>query len=199
MFYAGSPRTPGALRGVVETSLNLEITFRSQTWAVGQYSAINIAIAELSSPAPKNITKPAPLFFPFLAFQRRFLSLSHSLFFRRCRIGWTGANCDECEIYPGCEHGTCSKPYTCECNSGWGGHLCNIDLNFCTKHRPCHNGATCFNTGKDYTCSCPIGFTGRNCETRVENKCQERPCQNGGSCQVSVSTDIIMPLFGRSL
>jgi len=107
----------------------------------------------------------------------------------KCRIGWTGANCDECEIYPGCEHGTCSKPYTCECNSGWGGHLCNIDLNFCTKHRPCHNGATCFNTGKDYTCSCPIGFTGRNCETRVENKCQERPCQNGGSCQAGIEDD----------
>jgi len=107
----------------------------------------------------------------------------------KCRIGWTGADCNQCEIYPGCEHGTCSKPYTCECDSGWGGHLCNIDLNFCTKHKPCHNGATCFNTGKDYTCSCPIGFTGRNCETRVENKCQERPCQNGGNCKAGIEDD----------
>lgn len=107
----------------------------------------------------------------------------------KCRIGWTGAECNQCEIYPGCEHGTCSGPYTCDCDSGWGGHLCNIDLNFCTKHRPCHNGATCFNTGKDYTCSCPIGFTGRNCETRVENKCQERPCQNGGNCQAGTEDD----------
>lgn len=107
----------------------------------------------------------------------------------KCRIGWTGAKCDQCEIYPGCVHGTCDKPFTCECDSGWGGHLCNTDLNFCTNNHPCHNGATCFNTGNDYTCSCPIGFTGRNCEIRVENRCDEFPCRNDGNCIAGTEDD----------
>ena len=102
----------------------------------------------------------------------------------RCHEGWEGPLCTQCKIYPGCVHGTCSKPWTCDCHEGWGGQMCNKDLNFCTNNRPCHNGATCFNTGKDYTCSCPIGFTGRNCEQRVVNKCDEFPCRNGGQCQV---------------
>jgi len=101
----------------------------------------------------------------------------------KCHEGWKGHLCNECKIYPGCVHGTCSKPWTCDCEEGWGGQMCNKDLNFCTNNRPCHNGATCFNTGKDYTCSCPIGFTGRNCEIRVVNKCDEFPCRNGGNCQ----------------
>ena len=108
------------------------------------------------------------------------------LFFPRCHEGWQGAQCTECKIYPGCVHGTCSAPWTCECKEGWGGQMCNKDLNFCTNNRPCHNGATCFNTGRDYTCSCPIGFTGRNCEIRVVNKCDEFPCRNGGQCQVTI-------------
>ena len=71
--------------------------------------------------------------------------------------------------------------------AGWGGLLCNKDLNYCTNHQPCHNGATCFNTGADYTCSCPIGFSGRNCETRVVDKCSQNPCKNGGDCKVSIA------------
>ena len=108
-------------------------------------------------------------------------------FSSRCHEGWQGAQCTECKIYPGCVHGTCSAPWTCECKEGWGGQMCNKDLNFCTNNRPCHNGATCFNTGRDYTCSCPIGFTGRNCEIRVVNKCDEFPCRNGGQCQVTIT------------
>ena len=69
--------------------------------------------------------------------------------------------------------------------------MCNKDLNFCTNNKPCHNGATCFNTGKDYTCSCPIGFTGRNCEQRVVDKCDEYPCRNGGQCQVGRQLDML--------
>ena len=105
-------------------------------------------------------------------------------FLFRCHEGWQGHLCNECKIYPGCVHGTCSKPWTCDCEEGWGGQMCNKDLNYCTNNLPCHNGATCFNTGKDYTCSCPIGFTGRNCEIRVVNKCDEFPCRNGGNCEV---------------
>lgn len=103
----------------------------------------------------------------------------------RCHEGWQGALCRECKRYPGCVHGSCSGPFTCECKNGWGGLLCNKDLNYCTNHRPCKNGATCYNTGqKLYTCSCPIGFVGEHCETHetLSIDCGTNMCENGGTC-----------------
>ncbi|XP_005987856.1 delta-like protein C isoform X2 [Latimeria chalumnae] len=100
----------------------------------------------------------------------------------KCRIGWQGRFCDECVRYPGCLHGTCSQPWQCNCQEGWGGLFCNQDLNYCTNHRPCCNGATCSNTGQgSYTCTCRPGFTGTNCEIET-NECDSNPCKNGGSC-----------------
>lgn len=59
------------------------------------------------------------------------------------------------------------------------------DLNYCTHHKPCKNGATCTNTGQgSYTCSCRPGYTGSNCEIEI-NECDANPCKNGGSCTVS--------------
>lgn len=59
------------------------------------------------------------------------------------------------------------------------------DLNYCTHHRPCRNGATCTNTGQgSYTCSCRPGYSGANCETEID-ECGTSPCRNGGSCTVS--------------
>lgn len=61
-----------------------------------------------------------------------------------------------------------------------------LDLNYCTHHKPCQNGATCTNTGQgSYTCSCLPGYTGASCEIQV-NECSGNPCRNGGSCTVSV-------------
>ncbi len=71
----------------------------------------------------------------------------------------------------------------------WLIHMCCCvfpDLNYCTHHKPCMNGATCSNTGQgSYTCSCKPGFTGASCEIQV-NECAGNPCRNGGSCTVSV-------------
>lgn len=65
------------------------------------------------------------------------------------------------------------------------------DLNYCTHHKPCLNGATCSNTGQgSYTCSCRPGFTGASCEIEV-NECTGNPCRNGGSCTVSVNASNI--------
>lgn len=116
-----------------------------------------------------------------------------SFFFpRRCHSGWTGARCDQCEIYPGCVNGYCQKPWQCLCKEGWGGMFCNQDLNYCTNHAPCKNGGTCFNTGQGlYTCSCPPGFSGPECS--VDVRLAGRPgldcsagltCLNGGTCKV---------------
>ncbi|XP_007883116.1 delta-like protein D isoform X1 [Callorhinchus milii] len=100
----------------------------------------------------------------------------------KCRVGWQGRYCDECIRYPGCLHGTCQQPWECKCQEGWGGLFCNQDLNYCTHHKPCKNGATCTNTGEgSYTCSCRVGFTGTNCEIEI-NECDSNPCKNGGSC-----------------
>uniref|UniRef100_A0A3B5LVP0 EGF-like domain-containing protein n=1 Tax=Xiphophorus couchianus TaxID=32473 RepID=A0A3B5LVP0_9TELE len=100
----------------------------------------------------------------------------------RCRVGFSGRYCDDCIRYPGCLHGTCQQPWQCNCQEGWGGLFCNQDLNYCTHHKPCLNGATCTNTGQgSYTCSCPPGHTGANCEIQV-NECSGNPCRNGGSC-----------------
>ncbi|KAM8938212.1 LOW QUALITY PROTEIN: delta-like protein 1 [Lycaon pictus] len=100
----------------------------------------------------------------------------------KCRVGWQSRYCDQCIRYPGCLHGTCQQPWQCNCQEGWGGLFCNQDLNYCTHHRPCRNGATCTNTGQgSYTCSCRPGYSGANCETEID-ECGTSPCRNGGSC-----------------
>ncbi|XP_061751080.1 delta-like protein 4 isoform X1 [Nerophis ophidion] len=100
----------------------------------------------------------------------------------KCREGWQGVFCDVCKLHPSCKHGTCTEPWQCACKEGWGGIFCDQDLNYCTHHKPCDNGATCMNTGQgSYTCACLPGFTGVNCDSEVK-ECDRRPCRNGGNC-----------------
>lgn len=106
-------------------------------------------------------------------------------FFFSCENGWTGPRCETCLRYPGCHHGTCQSPWECDCKEGWGGLLCDQDLNFCTNHKPCRNGATCLNTGQgSYTCLCPDGYAGINCEKGCG-------CENGGTCLVRFTLSFI--------
>ncbi|XP_066998253.2 neurogenic locus protein delta isoform X2 [Anabrus simplex] len=101
-----------------------------------------------------------------------------------CHSGWKGSLCNECERYPGCLHGTCQKPWDCLCDEGWGGLFCNQDLNYCTNHKPCRHGGTCFNTGQgSYTCTCPPGFTGTDCEKELDDCTHNQPCLNNGVCK----------------
>uniref|UniRef100_A0A8C9FHM5 Jagged canonical Notch ligand 2 n=1 Tax=Pavo cristatus TaxID=9049 RepID=A0A8C9FHM5_PAVCR len=84
--------------------------------------------------------------------------------------------------YPGCAHGSCNEPWQCNCETNWGGLLCNKDLNYCGNHHPCLNGGTCMNTEPDeYRCACPDGYSGKNCEI-AEHACVSNPCANGGTC-----------------
>ncbi|XP_020604234.1 delta-like protein 1 isoform X2 [Orbicella faveolata] len=104
----------------------------------------------------------------------------------KCQSGWQGSNCTECEVYPGCLHGTCDKPWQCHCINGWGGFLCDRDLEYCTRRKPCKNGATCTNIGAGgYSCACKDGYTGQNCDQEID-ECSSNPCLHGGTC-----TDLI--------
>ncbi|XP_034078442.1 delta-like protein 4 isoform X4 [Gymnodraco acuticeps] len=100
----------------------------------------------------------------------------------KCREGWQGLFCDVCKLHPSCKHGTCKEPWQCTCKEGWGGIFCDQDLNYCTHHKPCANGATCMNTGQgSFTCTCMPGFNGVNCDLQVR-ECDSQPCRNGGHC-----------------
>ena len=66
-------------------------------------------------------------------------------------------------------------------------HPFDSDLNYCTHHKPCKNGATCTNTGEgSYTCQCMDGYSGTNCEIEIDD-CKHQPCRNAGTCMVSIT------------
>lgn len=67
-----------------------------------------------------------------------------------------------------CKHGAKCTPssnyldFACHCSIGWGGRLCNEDVDECMM-LPCRNGATCQNTNGSYHCVCARGYEGRDC------------------------------------
>ncbi|CAF90569.1 unnamed protein product, partial [Tetraodon nigroviridis] len=105
-----------------------------------------------------------------------------------CQEGWGGLFCNQGEQEPPRELRQVARASRCRrsCFSRISMCVCVCpDLNYCTHHKPCMNGATCSNTGQgSYTCSCRPGFTGASCEVQV-NECAGNPCRNGGSCTVS--------------
>ncbi len=75
------------------------------------------------------------LFVSFSHFLSAVTSLSHC----RCHYGWKGDLCDECETFPGCDHGTCTEPWKCVCDTNWGGLLCDKG----EMTRKCAGGCVC--------------------------------------------------------
>lgn len=91
-----------------------------------------------------------------------------------------------------CVRGTCTKPNTCKCESGYGGPACDINCpsgmwgTKCKKQCDCFNDATC--DPYDGKCICAKGFLGKKCEDtctsdRYGDDCSEVcRCENGGKC-----------------
>ncbi|XP_043916997.1 protein delta homolog 1, partial [Protopterus annectens] len=101
----------------------------------------------------------------------------------RCKPGWQGDLCNECVPYPGCLHGSCTRPWQCVCEEGWLGSLCDIDIHPCAE-KPCSSNSTCIETGDGrYVCICEEGFMGKDCHLK-KGPCyiNGSPCQNGGTC-----------------
>ncbi|XP_001866027.2 delta-like protein 1 [Culex quinquefasciatus] len=133
----------------------------------------------------------------------------------RCRLGWSGPTCRECQVLPGCMHGTCSKPLECKCLPGWTGILCqtpicapncNREHGYC--RRPgecrcrmgwmgqecskCHPYPGCVNGDcrRPWECNCKPGWGGMLCDEKL-TYCEQNPntCQNGGKCTSLIKDD----------
>uniref|UniRef100_H2YMF1 EGF-like domain-containing protein n=1 Tax=Ciona savignyi TaxID=51511 RepID=H2YMF1_CIOSA len=106
----------------------------------------------------------------------------------KCFTGWKGPECNQCTPAIGCVHGTCKQPGQCICEAGWAGPKCNKDQQYCERHRPCRNGATCINNLGGFKCVCPPGLAGTTCQdttttqTITPNNLGKPHCLNGGRC-----------------
>lgn len=70
--------------------------------------------------------------------------------------------------------------YHCECNPGWGGRDCSVDIDECTE-RPCQQG-DCVDLIDAFRCDCYDGFTGLLCDMKKTDECTAQTCKNGGVC-----------------
>ncbi|XP_022103402.1 uncharacterized protein LOC110986089 isoform X2 [Acanthaster planci] len=72
---------------------------------------------------------------------------------------------DDCVTEP-CEHGQCFDTgiasYRCECDPGYNGTNCEIEIDECESN-PCQQGGTCTDFIAYYHCDCVFGYTGHSC------------------------------------
>ncbi|MDF1552331.1 MAG: PKD domain-containing protein, partial [Deferrisomatales bacterium] len=83
-----------------------------------------------------------------------------------------------------CLNGSCTDgdaDFTCVCDPGFTGDLCDIDIDVCLDN-PCQNGGACVDgIGDAFSCVCEPGFEGDLCEINID-ECVTNPCENGGVC-----------------
>jgi hypothetical protein len=91
-----------------------------------------------------------------------------------------------CEPDP-CIHGVCvpgeGENYSCDCDAGYSGVLCEINTNECDPN-PCQNNGVCTDGVDDYECDCTgTGYLGSHCEvpviTCLDDPCSCAPCAHG--------------------
>lgn len=107
-----------------------------------------------------------------------------------CASGYAGRNCTNIDH---CLGNSCSSSHSiaclnhpegtravCVCSPGWGGELCDEDIDECLGTPDLCNEGRCVNDPGSYSCSCPPNRSGRNCETLLT--CGDMVCMNGGNC-----------------
>ncbi|XP_061187676.1 delta-like protein A [Saccostrea echinata] len=103
-----------------------------------------------------------------------------------CIKGWRGSKCtlvDDCVDVPCQNNGTCltdnrQNSFFCECQHGFSGKLCDIQL---CQENVCKNGGVCYLVNNTNACDCPSEWTGERCETRLAS-CDDVTCFNNGTC-----------------
>lgn len=79
--------------------------------------------------------------------------------------------------------------YTCECNAGYEGAVCEIEINECERYQPCVHGH-CDDRVGTYLCNCDPLWGGQNCSVALTG-CIDQPCLNNGECQPSLEKETI--------
>lgn len=95
-------------------------------------------------------------------------------------------NINECESEPCAPTGVCVDEvadYSCECELGYTGRHCDVDIDDCAPE-PCQRGGICTDlTNRNYLCDCTnTGFTGTECHIDIDECLESTPCQNSGKC-----------------
>uniref|UniRef100_A0A3B3QIX4 Slit homolog 2 (Drosophila) n=1 Tax=Paramormyrops kingsleyae TaxID=1676925 RepID=A0A3B3QIX4_9TELE len=97
--------------------------------------------------------------------------------------------CEPCQK-PACLHGACHatgrSSFTCECETGWTGALCDQQTNDPCQGNKCTHGTCLPINAFSYSCKCQPGYTGVLCdeEEEVFNPCQSIKCKHG-KCRLS--------------
>ncbi|PKN54455.1 MAG: hypothetical protein CVU56_26505, partial [Deltaproteobacteria bacterium HGW-Deltaproteobacteria-14] len=90
----------------------------------------------------------------------------------------------DADLHPGCAHGTCAAPDTCDCaGTGFDGPTCADDVDECaTDNGGCDADAACQNTAGGRTCACDPGHFGDGvtCEPCAAGEVQ--PLEGQASC-----------------
>ena len=113
----------------------------------------------------------------------------------QCVSGLTGSQCD-ININNDCKEETCSgngrcidglNSFTCNCNSGYTGTICE-EIDNCV-NETCSGHGICMDGLNSFTCICDPGFTGKNCEDNID-ECADRGvnCSGNGQCVDGISS-----------
>ncbi|KAL1448928.1 hypothetical protein WDU94_000177 [Cyamophila willieti] len=101
------------------------------------------------------------------------------------------ANTGGCTGRPCRNNGTCipgqgGSNFTCTCQSGYTGSLCESDINECETVKDVCNYGICVNNNGSYQCFCRPGFAGDHCDVDFD-ECLSNPCFNGATCQNKIN------------